>query len=89
VDRPLNYHQPADVPVRPAPGRILVIARLVWPDREEWVPAVANRWTRTHVLVLRTVHDQHGKPCEDALWLRAIDVRRTIDHPTPTSPGHT
>ena len=81
MDRPLNAEQPADVPVRPAQGRILVIARLVYADAVEWVPVVANRWTRTHVLITRTVRGADGQVRDDALWLRADDVRRCIRTP--------
>jgi hypothetical protein len=83
VDRPLNFDQPPDVPVRPAAGRLLVIARLVWPGAVELVPGLANRWTRTHVLVTRSVRDAEGRATEELLWLPAGDVRRSIRTPAP------
>jgi hypothetical protein len=79
----LNYDQPRDVPVRPAAGRLLVIARLVWPGAIELIPGIANRWTRTHVLVTRSVPDQDGRAREELLWLPAVDVRRSIRTPDP------
>lgn len=82
--RPLNSEKPPDVPLRPGPVGHLVIARLVWPDGEEFVPAVANRWTRTHVLVVQYVHDG-ARRREVLTWLRAGDVRRSLRLP-PTSP---
>jgi hypothetical protein len=78
--KPLNYEQPPDVPLRPGPGGPLVIARLVWPDGEEYVPAVANRWTRTHVLVVQYVQGG-GRRREVLTWLRAEDVRRSLRLP--------
>lgn len=79
--RPLNYEQPPDVPLRPGPGGLLVIARLVWPDGEEYAPALANRWTRTHVMVVQYAHDAAGRRREVVTWLRAEDVRRSIRLP--------
>jgi hypothetical protein len=58
-----------------------VIARLVWPDREEYVPAVANRWTRTHVVV-QYAHDADGRRREVVTWLRAEDLRRSLRLPS-------
>lgn len=78
--------QPDDVPVRPANGRILVIARLVHEDFVELVPVVANRWTRTHVLVTWTVAGPGGRARDDALWLRAEDVRRSVRMPRADGP---
>ncbi|WP_372595410.1 hypothetical protein [Actinotalea sp.] len=46
-----NREQPASVPVAPM-GDVPVIARVVWSDGlEEWRPARAVRWTRSHVMV--------------------------------------
>jgi hypothetical protein len=80
--RPSNYEQPLDVPLRPGPGGLLVIARLVWPDGEEYVPALANRWTRTHVMVVQYADDGDGRRREVVTWLRAEDVRRSIRLPS-------
>ena len=68
VSKPLNYEMPGHVPNRPM-GDHLVIARLVWPDGEEWRPVRANRWTRTHVMI---EWDDH------IAWLRAEDVTRAL-----------
>lgn len=57
-------------------------ARLVWADGEEYVPAVANRWTRTHVLVVQYARDGAGRRREVATWLRAEDVRRSLRLPS-------
>lgn len=62
-------------------GNIPVIARLVWPDAEEWRPATANRWTKTHVLVTWA---EDGQPRERLVWLRAEDVTRVIRRPRNT-----
>jgi hypothetical protein len=83
-DGPLNSEQPPDVPLRPGPSGHLVIARLVWPDRIEFVPALANRWTRTHVLIVQYRRDPSGRLSEVLTWLRATDVRRTIRIPPHT-----
>lgn len=46
-----NREQPASVPVAPM-GDVPVIARVLWSDGlEEWRPARAVRWTRSHVMV--------------------------------------
>lgn len=75
--KPLNAMQPpAGAPTRPM-GRIPVIARLEWPDRITLVPARANRWTRTHVLIVWTP-DESTPGVEQLVWLRATDVHRTL-----------
>jgi hypothetical protein len=75
MDRPLNYEMPdGRIPMRPlAGGRTLVIARLHWSVGEEWRPVFANRWTKTHVLV---VWIEDGK--DKSAWLRAEDVKRVL-----------
>jgi len=46
-----NREQPPCVPVAPM-GDVPVIARVLWSDGlEEWRPARAVRWTRSHVMV--------------------------------------
>ncbi len=46
-----NTEQPPGVPVAPM-GDVAVIVHLLWSDgSEEWRPARAVRWTRTHVMV--------------------------------------
>jgi len=74
VDRPLNYEMPEHVPGRPM-GEIPVIARFVWPEGEDWRPVLANRWTKTHVLVTWIVDGPHR---DQAAWLRAEDVTRVL-----------
>jgi hypothetical protein len=84
----LNSEIPKDVPLRPM-GSIPVIARLVLADREEWRPAVAIRWTPTHVMV-RVEEHRPGTPIKaDYLWLPAADVTRAIRQPRdrPAPPG--
>ncbi|MGQ0847229.1 MAG: hypothetical protein ACT4QF_24180 [Sporichthyaceae bacterium] len=84
---PLNAEHPPYIPLRPANGPApLVIARLVWPDGEEYVPAVANRWTRTHVLVVQYVVGQDGRRREVVTWLKAEDVRRSLRLPREDAP---
>ena len=70
------------MPLRPGPSGHLVIARLVWPDRIEFVPAVANRWTRTHVMIVQYAHDGDGRRREVVTWLRAEDVRHSLRLPS-------
>lgn len=73
--RVLNQETPhGHVPLRPM-GRIPVIARLVTADGTELRPAVAIRWTRTHVMVCVEEH-RDRKVASDYLWLRAADVVR-------------
>ncbi len=46
-----NTEQPPGVPVAPM-GDVAVIVHVLWSDgTEEWRPARAVRWTRTHVMV--------------------------------------
>ena len=70
----VNREQPATSPVAPM-GDLAVIVHLVWSDGlEEWRPARAVRWTRTHVMVGwrpdPSVDAQRG-PDEQWMWLRA------------------
>lgn len=73
---PLNQVVPDRVPNRPT-SPCPVIARLVWPDREEGWPARAIRWSSTAVLVsIQIVPDD---PLGTRyVWLAADDVKRTI-----------
>lgn len=73
----VNIEVPAHAPMRRM-GEIPVLARVEWDDgAQEWLPAIAARWTSTHVMVTwrdevrvpRTVHFE---------WLQAHDVARTI-----------
>lgn len=84
MDRPLNYEMPDRVPTRRM-GEIPVIARFVWPDREEWRPVTANRWTRTHVLVTWVGEGPHR---DQAAWLRAEDVTRVLRSDPSWTPDH-
>lgn len=77
---PTNAEHPAFVPLNPM-GAIPCLARLadgngsVW-----WIPATANRWTPTHVLILwRT--DPRNPRAERLVWLRTEDVRPWIHIP--------
>ena len=46
-----NTEQPPGVPVAPM-GDVAVIVHVLWSDgSEEWRPARAVRWTRSHVMV--------------------------------------
>ena len=46
-----NTERPPGVPVAPM-GDVAVIVHVLWSDgAEEWRPARAVRWTRTHVMV--------------------------------------
>ncbi|HMO12413.1 MAG TPA: hypothetical protein PKB06_13140 [Actinotalea sp.] len=82
--RVVNREQPASTPTSPM-GDVPVIARVVWSDGlEEWRPARALRWTRTHVMVGR--HESE----EVWVWLRAGDVMRSVSWfvaPSRTSSG--
>lgn len=87
ADRPLNFDQPARVPVRPQ-GRIPVIVRLLWPSHEELVPAVAIRWTSAHFMVLVPPLNAPEGADELVCWLRSDDVYRTIPRrPRPLRPA--
>ncbi|HLR97346.1 MAG TPA: hypothetical protein VK053_22685 [Jiangellaceae bacterium] len=49
---PSNSERPAHVPLNPM-GALPCVARLEGAHGSSWwVPAIANRWTSTHVLVL-------------------------------------
>ena len=64
---------------RPEPIRGL--ARVVWErDGEAWVPGVAIRWDRQHVLV--RINDARSSTA--GVWLPPTDFRRTDP---PTAPG--
>lgn len=75
----VNREQPARAPVAPM-GDVPVIVRLVWSDgAEEWRPARAVRWTRTHVMVAWLPDGPPGAtPTETWVWLRAADVMRSV-----------
>ena len=77
----VNSEQPARAPVAPS-GDIPVIVRLVWSDGlEEWRPARAVRWTRTHVMVgWRARQEATG---DQWVWLRAGDVMRSVSWLVP------
>lgn len=83
-----NREQPARTPVAPN-GDVPVIVHLVWSDgAEEWRPARAVRWTRTHVMVGWLAE---GAAAEQWVWLRAGDVMRSVTwlvgpERTPTAP---
>ena len=83
---PANAEQPPSIPLNPM-GAIPCLARLVDANGSTWwVPAVANRWTGTHVLVL-----WRPNPCdlrqERLVWLRKTDVRPWLNVRGPvTSP---
>lgn len=63
-------------------GDVPVIVRLQWSDGlEEWRPARAIRWTRSHVMVgWRAEHLGAAPPpsAEQWAWLRAGDVMRSV-----------
>lgn len=89
----VNREQPARAPVAPT-GDVAVIIRLLWSDGlEEWRPARAVRWTRTHVMVgwrPDSPADAQRGPDEQWVWLRASDVMRSVSwlvHPERT-PAH-
>jgi hypothetical protein len=77
MNRPLNREMPDRVPRRPM-GEIPVIARLVWPDGEEYRAVLANRWTRAHVMVTWV---EDGPYRDRSVWLRAQDVTRVLRPP--------
>jgi hypothetical protein len=73
----VNAEIPTQAPMRRM-GEIPVLARVAWEGgAQEWLAAMAVRWTSTHVMVTwrdevsspRTVHFE---------WLQAHDVVRTI-----------
>lgn len=77
----VNIERPANVPLNPAGKSYPVIARFVLPDRSEiWLPAVAVRWTDTHVFV----GTQHADDEKTYSWLQADDVTRAIRRPPPS-----
>ncbi|MGV8973488.1 MAG: hypothetical protein ACOH10_14285, partial [Rhodoglobus sp.] len=75
--RLLNGERPARAPMRRM-GEIPVLARLVWDDgTQEWMPAMAVRWTPTHVMV--TWRDEVRAPRTERFeWLQSQDVVRTL-----------
>lgn len=76
---PLNQVVPDRVPGGSG-GVIPVIARLVWPDCEEWYPARAVRWTPSAVLV--SIQTTVGDPLANKLaWLAPADVKRRHRQP--------
>jgi hypothetical protein len=83
VAEPLNAETPTSVPLNPM-GSIPVLARLVDVDGiERWVPATANRWTATHVLVCW--REDPTQPRQERLcWLPARDVARQLRGPSST-----
>lgn len=80
-----NRDQPASVPTRPM-GEVPVIVRVLWADgSEEWRPARANRWTRSHVFV--SWRDDPGDAATERYeWLRAGDVMRSVSWLVPPHP---
>jgi len=82
VARPVNADDPGKGPLRPM-GSIPVLVRLVDADgTERWIPARANRWTRTHVLVT-WLEDPAAMGRESGCWL-ARDVARELRGTTAT-----
>lgn len=78
---PANRQRPP-LDARRAVAPILVIARIVWHDREEWWPARAVAWSDTVVHV--TWRDSDRARSE---WIPASDVRRVIvTRPAPDRP---
>lgn len=58
----------------PDKGRIPVRARIVWADDgEEWIDALATRWTRTQVFVELNDRRLGGAI---GVWIAATDVQR-------------
>lgn len=71
---PSNSERPAHVPLNPM-GALPCVARLEDAHGTSWwVPAIANRWTSTHVLVLWRP-DPRQPRSERPVWLRKADVR--------------
>ncbi|GAA4625385.1 hypothetical protein [Cellulomonas oligotrophica] len=82
-----NSEVPDGIPTRPQ-GDVPVIVRVVWSDGvEEWRPARAVRWTRSHVMV--AWRDRETDPrSERHTWLRAGDVARSVSwFVPPARPG--
>lgn len=76
---PLNQVVPDCVPGGSG-GVIPVIARLMWPECEEWYPARAVRWTPAAVLV--SIQTTVGDPLANKLvWLAPADVKRRHRQP--------
>ncbi|MEE6289286.1 hypothetical protein V2J52_16655 [Georgenia sp. MJ173] len=74
---PANAEQPAKIPLNPM-GSVPCLARLVDDDGSSWwVPAVANRWTNSHILVLWRPDPRNHRD-ERLLWLRKDDVKPWI-----------
>lgn len=73
---PLNKITPTRVPTG-STGSYPVIARLVWPDREEGWPAKAVRWNDTEVLVSIRIEPDDPLAVRH-VWLAAADVRRKL-----------
>lgn len=76
-----NQHPPQPTPPVLAPKRIPVIARLVLDDySEECYPAIALRWTATHVMV--SIQADPGNPDSTFyVWLLAEDIARVLRTP--------
>lgn len=71
---PTNAEHPGAVPLNPM-GAIPCLARLEDVDGVSWwVPAIANRWTDTHILVLWRPDGRNARK-ERTVWLRKADVR--------------
>lgn len=76
IQRVLNVDAPPTraLQLMPDKGRIPVRARLVWSvDGEEWVDALATRWTRTQVFVEPGDRRLAGAI---GVWISAADVKR-------------
>lgn len=73
---PLNKITPTRVP-NGSTGSYPVIARLVWPDREEGWPAKAIRWNDTDVLVAIQILPDDPLAVR-YVWLCVADVRRKL-----------
>lgn len=75
--RVVNAEVPAQVPMRRM-GEIPVLARVAWDDgAQEWLQAMAVRWTSTLVMVMWRDKDGPSRT-ERFEWLRAHDVVRII-----------
>ena len=80
-----NREQPTSVPVAPM-GDVPVIVRVLWSDGvEEWRPARAVRWTRTHVMV-GWREDGAGRPRAGSSAGRARRERDASDTRVPEQP---
>lgn len=84
---PLNRIVPDRIPTG-ATGSYPVIARLVWPDREEGWPAKAIRWTSTAVLVSIQIVPDDPRATR-YVWLCSDDVKRVIRAPRQDNPEKT